>query len=77
MVLLARMDEGQQRLTALVEKGWTLAAIADELGVAHVTVEKWKNGSRHPANEKAVLLALDNVLRKKTIPKRRRYGRRK
>jgi DNA-binding NarL/FixJ family response regulator len=32
----------QSRITRLVQKGWTLAAIADELGVTSHAVELWK-----------------------------------
>jgi len=32
------MNEVQDRLLALKEKGWTMAAIADELGVSNMTV---------------------------------------
>lgn len=67
------MTEVQSKLVALQEKGWTLAAIADELGVAHNTVEKWKAGDRTPRGQKMVMASLDNLLRRKTVPKKRRY----
>jgi len=66
-------NEIQLRIAQLVEKGWTLAAIADELGVTSDTVELWKAGKRNPTNAKAVLLMLDKVLRRKRIPKKKRY----
>lgn len=67
--------EVQATIGQLVEKGWTLAAIADELGVTSDTVELWKAGRRHPTNLKAVLLMLDRVSKKKRIPKKRRYAK--
>ncbi len=54
-------------------KKWTLAALADELGLKVNTLEKWKAGQRKPANEKAVLEMLDRIEKIKRIPKERRY----
>ena len=68
-------SEIQSRLAQLVEKGWTLAAIADELGVTSDTVELWKAGKRNPTNVKAILAMLDSVLKKKRIPKQKRYAK--
>ena len=65
----------QLRIAQLVEKGWTLAAIADELGVTSDTVELWRAGKRNPTNARAVLLMLDKVLKKKRIPKQKRYAK--
>jgi transcriptional regulator with XRE-family HTH domain len=66
-------NEVQLRIAQLAEKGWTLAAIADELGVTSLAVELWKAGKRHPTNAKSVLLMLDKILEKRRIPKKRRY----
>ena len=66
--------EVQSRIIRLVEKGWTFAAIADELGVTSDTVELWKAGKRNPTNSKAILVLLNTVLEKKRIPKKRRYA---
>lgn len=38
------MNEAQTKIAELQEKGWTLAALADELGVTVNAVEKWKAG---------------------------------
>jgi ribosome-binding protein aMBF1 (putative translation factor) len=65
----------QIKLAALQEKGWTLAALADELRQAVNTLEKWKAGQRNPANETAVLTLLEQIERRKRIPKQRRYAR--
>lgn len=67
-------SEIQLRITQLVEKGWTLAAIADELGVTSDTVELWRAGKRSPTNAKGILMMLDKVLEKKRIPKKKRYA---
>lgn len=67
--------EIQNKIAQLVEKGWTLAAIADELGVTSDTVELWKAGKRNPTNSKAILALLDTVLEKKKIPKKKRYAK--
>lgn len=68
-----QMNEVQARIAQLQEKGWTLAAIADELEVTPNAVEKWKSGDRHPSNTKAVLALLNQLIKRKRVPKRRRY----
>ena len=67
------MNEVQQRIKALEEKGWTQAAIADELGLTVNAVVKWKAGDRVPNQRIAVLAHLDRVLQKRRVPKQRRY----
>ncbi len=67
------MNDVQTKIAGLETKGWTLAAIADELGVTVNAVEKWKHGDRSPANSKAVLAMLDEIIKRKRIPKKRRY----
>ena len=65
------MDERVRALIAqLREKGWTMAAIADELGVASDTVYRWKDGSRSPTNAVAVVSVLNGLLQRRRIPKR-------
>jgi len=67
------MDEVQRLISELQEKGWTLASLADELGVTVNAVEKWKAGDRKPSNAKAVVLLFNQLLKRKHIPKKRRY----
>lgn len=67
------MNEVQIKIAELQQKGWTLAALADELGVTVNAVEKWKNGDRYPRNAKAVLVLLNQLATRKRIPKKRRY----
>lgn len=67
-------NEIQLRIAKLAEKGWTLAAIADELGVTSDTVELWKAGKRNPTNVRGILLMLDRVSEMKRIPKKKRYA---
>ena len=69
------MNEVQERIAQLQDKGWTLAALADELGVTVNAVEKWKAGDRQATNAKAVLAMLDRIAQRKRIPKKRRYLR--
>jgi transcriptional regulator with XRE-family HTH domain len=65
----------QTKLASLQNKGWTLAALADELRLTVNTLEKWKAGDRNPANEKAVLAMLTKIEQRKRIPKQRRYAK--
>ncbi len=67
------MNNVQEKIAQLQAKGWTLAAIADEIGMARNTVEKWKAGDRNPRGQKMVLASLESLLRRKRIPKKRRY----
>ena len=67
------MNNIQAKLAELEEKGWTLTAIADELEISHNAVEKWKAGDRYPRNSKAVLIVLDQLSKRKRIPKKKRY----
>ena len=68
------MNEIQGRLLALKEKGWTMAAIADELGVSNMTVFTWQKGTRNAENARSVLFKLDSLLARKRIQKRKRRG---
>ena len=72
--VLRYMNDVQTAIAALQEKGWTLAALADELGMTVNAVEKWKAGARYPANAKATLSMLGNFAKRKRIPKKRRYS---
>jgi transcriptional regulator with XRE-family HTH domain len=73
MVLCIVMNEVQKGISELQDKGWTLAALADELEVTPNAVEKWKAGDRNPSNVKAILVLFDQLARRKRIPKKRRY----
>ena len=67
------MNEVQELLVRLRAKGWTLAAIADELETHYNTVQKWAAGDRWPANAKAVRHELERLLVRSRIPKGKRY----
>ncbi|MFC2008393.1 helix-turn-helix domain-containing protein [Chloroflexota bacterium] len=67
------MNEVQAKIAELQQKGWTVAALADELGVTVNAVEKWKAGDRYPQNAKAVLIVLGQLTKRKRIPKKWRY----
>jgi transcriptional regulator with XRE-family HTH domain len=75
MVYNLKMNDIQSKLAELQKKGWTLAALADELGVTVNAVEKWKAGNRYPSNAKAVLTLLSQITLKKRVPKQRRYNK--
>ena len=67
------MNDVQERLAALKEKGWTLAAIADELEITVNAVVKWQAGDRTPSNHKSTLEHLDRLLQQRRVPPQRRY----
>lgn len=67
------MNDIQTNISQLEEKGWTLASIASEIGVTVNAIEKWKAGDRYPTNSTSVLFLLDQITKKKRIPKKRRY----
>ena len=73
--ILQMNSEIQSIIADLVKRGWTLASIADELGVTSDTVENWRAGRRNATNAKGILAMLDKLLKKKRIPKKRRYAK--
>ena len=73
MLLYLIMNEIQAKIAQLQEKGWTLASIADELVVTPDTVENWRAGRRNATNAKGMLIILDELLKRKRIPKKKRY----
>ena len=75
MVLLFIMNEIQTKIAQLEGKGWTLAALADELDMTPNAIEKWKAGDRYPSNTKAIFLLLDQLAKRKRVPKKRRYAK--
>ena len=70
------MNSIQQKLVDLQGLGWTLASIADELGVHWFTAKRWRDGKQYPNTPKLVLTALDTLLLRKRIPKRKRARKR-
>ena len=69
------MSEIAEMITKLRGKGWTVAAIADELEVNYYTVVRWENGTRMPANAAGVRVILERLERRQRIPKQRRYAK--
>ena len=68
------MNDVQEKLLQLKDRGWTMAAIADELGVSHMAVFRWQKGMRKADNSRSVLYLLDTLMKRKRIPKQRRRG---
>ena len=69
------MGDVQQAVVALIDvRRWTLAALADRLGVHWHTVRTWYLGEHPPANPVPVLIAL-RQLRTAPVPKRHRFKR--
>ena len=68
------MNDVQERIGKLRSNGWTLAAIADEVGTHRETVSRWESGKYYPENSKAVLLLLDTLMKRKPPPRRRYPG---
>ena len=70
-VVIEPINDVQQTFVALRDRGWTLAAIADEVGVSRRTVYRWLSGESYPQRAKAVMVALDHLMKGRGIPKRR------
>ena len=68
------VNDVQNKLLDLKDRGWTMAAIADELHVSHMTVYRWQKGMRKAENSRSVLCMLGTLLKRKRIPKQRRRG---
>ncbi len=67
------MEDVKNKIEQLREKGWTLSAISDELGVDRETAYGWIARGHAPSNTKLVNLALDGLLQRNRIPKKKRY----
>ena len=72
--LCTAMNDVQAKLMELKDRAWTMAAIADELGVSHMAVFRWQKGMRKADNSRSVLHMLDTLMKRKRIPKQRRRG---
>jgi IS30 family transposase len=70
-------NQVQETIEELRARGWTLSAIADSLGLPRSTVERWRHGSRYPTHAPFVMRELNDLLRRKRIPKGKRYGRKR
>ena len=66
------MNDAQEKLAELSIAGWSMAAVADELGVHHNTVLRWRSGTRNPENIRPILIVMDSLLKKRP-PKLKRY----
>ena len=64
------MSEVQQQLLDLQARGWTTPAIAHAVGMSTSAVEKWRAGDRSPRAHKLLTAALEDLQRRKRIPKR-------
>jgi hypothetical protein len=73
--ILSELNVVQSLIAKLEEKGWTVVAIADadELRVHRNTVGMWKAGTRYPRPDRPVLDALNHMLKRNRIPKKKRY----
>ena len=71
------LNEVQTIIAQLETKGWTLIAIADsdELKAHRNTVGMWKAGTRYPRLDAPVLDALNRLLKRNRIPKKKRYAK--
>ena len=67
------MTEIQELLAQLRAKGWTYVAIARAMEVEYHTIMKWEKGIHAPRNAGAVRRTLQQLLRRKRIPKQRSY----
>ena len=72
---MTAMNDIQELLDELRARKWTDTAIADELGVHHVTVQNWRSGKFYPRGAKTFAGAMRQMLKRKRIPKQKR-GRR-
>jgi transcriptional regulator with XRE-family HTH domain len=66
------MDDVREAIKSLRSSGWTVATIAEAVGVDPSSVARWEAGRRSPENVKGVLLILEGLAKRKRVPKRRR-----
>ncbi|MES4791626.1 MAG: hypothetical protein C4321_00340, partial [Chloroflexota bacterium] len=48
---LARQSRFEQAMSALTDAGWSIARIAQEVGVSHSTAWNWKHGRTLPVDD--------------------------
>jgi len=74
---LSGLNAVQILIAQLEAKGWSLIAIADsdDLKVHRNTVGMWKAGTRYPKPDTPILDALNRLLKRNRIPKKRRYAK--
>ena len=60
----------------LRSRGWTYAALADELGVHEKTVSRWATGAHPPRGQATILERLRALTRIRPPPERRHHVRR-
>ena len=68
------MNDIQDLIRQLRDRGWTISAISKEISVAGNTVDRWCHGSRYPANTACVKVSLSQLLRRQ-VPKRQRVAK--
>jgi transcriptional regulator with XRE-family HTH domain len=66
------MNDVQETISNLREQGWTIQAVADELGVHRESMRDWITGRYYPSHAKLVLAGLAALLDQRP-PKRKRY----
>lgn len=69
------MNDVQELLAELEDKGWTLTAIADEFEISRNAVDSWRSGKHLPRQSVIVNRKLERLLGRRWIPKRRRMVR--
>ena len=67
-------EDVKEVIARLQAKGWSIAALADTMGLSRYALDKWKSGERNPSHQVLVLAALKKLETRKRIPKRKRYA---
>jgi len=70
--IIRGMNDMQEIISTLRETGWTIQAIADELGVHRESINDWTSGRYYPSHSKLVLGGLTALLKRRP-PKLKRY----
>jgi AraC-like DNA-binding protein len=74
---ISDMEEIKKMIEELLARGWTIAALSDELAVSRDTVYRWRSGRNPPENPRLVALGLSRLMHRRRIPKRKRYTRKR
>lgn len=72
---MEELSELRSLLAQLRERGWTWAAVAEEMHVHRNAIDRWARGERVPQIEFLVVRFLKELLEREDVPPPQLHGR--